>query len=126
MLTKYRARRHQMVIANWDSDYPDPHAMAGTFASNPDNSDIAELKTVAWRASWNIPQMTRDVAAAARELDATKRQALYEDIQREHMKSAPIIEMFQEQQVIVEKKGVSGLLLAPSSYPDSYLELRKA
>lgn len=125
MLTKFRARRHQMVIANWGSDYPDPHAMAGAFASNPDNSDDAVLKTVAWRASWNIPQMTRDVAAAARELDAAKRKEMYEDIQREHMKSAPIIEVFQEKQVIVKRKGVNGLLLAPSSYPDIYLNLQK-
>lgn len=125
MLTKYKSRRHQMVIANWGADYPDPHSMAGTFASNPDNSDTATLKTVAWRASWAIPQMTRDVASAAREPEPAKRKALYERIQIEHMKTSPIIEMFQERQVIVRRRNVDGLLLAPSSYPDSYFALRK-
>ena len=125
MLSKYRARRHQMVIANWGADYPDPHSMAGAFASNPDNSDDAALKTVAWRASWAIPQMTLDAAKAARELDPGRRKALYERIQLEHMKTSPIVEMFQETQVIVRNRSTDGLLLAPSSYPDSYFGVRR-
>jgi len=114
-----------MVIANWGADYPDPHSMAGAFASNPDNSDDAALKTVAWRASWAIPQMTLDAAKAARELDPSRRKALYERIQLEHMKTSPIIEMFQETQVIVRSRSTDGLLLAPSSYPDSYFGVRR-
>lgn len=125
MLTKYKSRRHQMVIANWGADYPDPHSTAGAFASNPDNSETARLNTVAWRASWDIPQMTRDAASAARELDAAKRKALYERMQSQHMQTAPIVEMFQERQVIVRRRNVDGLLLAPSSYPDSYFGVKK-
>jgi peptide/nickel transport system substrate-binding protein len=125
MLTKYKSRHHQMALANWGADYPDPHSMAGTFASNPDNSDDSPLKTVAWRASWDIPQITRDVAAAAREADADKRTAMYEKIQRAYMKTSPIVEMFQERQVIVRRKNVDGLLLAPSSYPDNYYGVKK-
>lgn len=120
MQTTYRARRHQMVLANWGADYPDPHSMAGTFASNPDNSDDASLRTVAWRASWDIPEMTRAAASAAREADAVKREAIYRKLQIDQMRTAPIIQMFQERQVIVRRRNVSGLLLAPSSYPDNY------
>ena len=35
VITKYRARQHQIVLLYWSPDYQDPHANASTFARNP-------------------------------------------------------------------------------------------
>ncbi|HIC80246.1 MAG TPA: ABC transporter substrate-binding protein, partial [Kiloniellaceae bacterium] len=50
-LTKYRARNHDIYIGRWGPDYQDPHTNADTFARNPDNSDDAKSKPLAWRNS---------------------------------------------------------------------------
>ena len=39
VLTRYRARQHQMLLINWGPDYMDPHTNASSFARNDDNSD---------------------------------------------------------------------------------------
>ena len=44
LLTKYRARQHQMLLVYWGPDYMDPHTNADCFARNPDNSDGAKAK----------------------------------------------------------------------------------
>ncbi|MBM3525561.1 MAG: ABC transporter substrate-binding protein, partial [Alphaproteobacteria bacterium] len=39
VLTKYRARNHEVFIGRWGIDYPDPHTNAEQFAMNEDNSE---------------------------------------------------------------------------------------
>jgi peptide/nickel transport system substrate-binding protein len=56
-LTKYRARQHDIYIGVWGPDYQDPHTNAQTFASNPDNKDDASSKTLAWRNTWETPEL---------------------------------------------------------------------
>ena len=68
-LTKYRARQHDMYIGQWGADYWDPHTNADTFARNPDNSDNAKSKPLAWRNAWDIPELTRQADAAALDRD---------------------------------------------------------
>src|SRR5207302_6896648 len=41
VITKFRARNHEIVMLRWGPDYQDPHTNAQTFAWNPDNSDSA-------------------------------------------------------------------------------------
>src|SRR3546814_5822616 len=62
-LTKYRARNHDIYIGRWGPDYQDPHTNADTFARNPDNSDDAKSKPLAWRNAWDIPEMTKEADA---------------------------------------------------------------
>jgi hypothetical protein len=40
-----------------------------TFARNPDNSDNAKSKPLAWRNAWDIPELTKQADAAALERD---------------------------------------------------------
>ena len=60
VITKYRARNHQIVLLYWSPDYMDPHSNADSFARNPDNSDDAKSKPLAWRNAWEIPELTKD------------------------------------------------------------------
>ncbi|MGH2403728.1 MAG: ABC transporter substrate-binding protein [bacterium] len=72
--TIYRAQNHQMVIARWGADYPDPDNLAKAFA----DFDVRQL---AWRNKWDHP-VKRQVQQAVAELDRAKREALYKEIQK--------------------------------------------
>ena len=52
----------------------DPHTNADTFARNPDNTDNAKSKPLAWRNAWDIPDITKATDAAVRERDGDKRE----------------------------------------------------
>lgn len=92
---------------------------------NPDNSDNARSKTLAWRNSWDIPDMTRMVQAAVRETDAKKREAMYQQIQREHQKTSPFVIMFQETEVMAHTKNVDGFIVGPSFDNNLYHAIKK-
>jgi peptide/nickel transport system substrate-binding protein len=124
-LTKYRARNHDIYIGQWGPDYQDPHTNAETFAMNVDNTDAAKSKTLAWRNSWDIPDMTKQTQAAVREKDAKKREAMYVAIQREHQRTSPFIIMFQETEVAAHAKDVDGLIMGPSFENNRYHAIRK-
>lgn len=114
-LTKYRARQHELYIGQWGADYWDPHSNADTFARNPDNSDDAKSKPLAWRNAWNIPEMTKQTDAAVLERDANKRKSMYEEIQAEFRKTSPFVMLYQQTEVAAMRNDVQGLKLGPTS-----------
>ena len=114
-LTKYRARTHDMYIGQWGADYWDPHTNADTFARNPDNSDNAKSKPLAWRNSWDIPALTRKADAAVLERDPAKRKAMYLEMQAEFRKDSPFVMLYQQTEVAAMRSDVQGLKLGPTS-----------
>ena len=114
-LTKYRARSHDIYIGQRGADYWDPHTNADTFARNPDNADDAKSKPLAWRNAWAIPDLTRKTDAAVLERDATKRKAMYEEIQAEFRKTSPFVMLYQQTEVAAFRSDVEGLKLGPTS-----------
>ncbi len=124
-LTKYRARNHDIYIGQWGPDYQDPHTNAETFAMNPDNSDNAKSKTLAWRNSWDIPEMSRKTLAAVRERDARKREAMYRELQKEHQRVSPFVIMFQQSEVVAHPKSVDGFVMGPSFDNNLYHAIKK-
>ena len=125
VLTKYRARNHDVLIYRWGADYQDPHSNAETFAMNVDNTDNTPSKTLAWRNSWDIPEMTKITADAVLERDAAKRKAIYEELQREHQKVSPFVIMFQEIEVAAHRKNVDGFVIGPSFDTNLYYAIAK-
>jgi peptide/nickel transport system substrate-binding protein len=115
VLTKYRARQHQMLLINWGPDYMDPHSNADSFARNPDNSDGAKAKPLAWRNSWDIPEITAMTNAAVRERDTAKREQMYKDLQHKVMVEGPFIIMFQETKQLARRANVKNFIMGPSS-----------
>ncbi len=105
-----RVRKEQLAILHWNPDYLDPHANAAVFASNPDNSDNAAVKTLAWRVDWNIPELSEETAAAVEEKDPDKRRAVYLDIQRKVQADGPILVMFQSTKRIATRSNVKGFV----------------
>jgi peptide/nickel transport system substrate-binding protein len=124
-LTVYRARQHDIYIGRWGPDYQDPHTNADTFASNPDNSDGAKSKPLAWRNAWDIPEMTKETQAAVLERDAAKRAAIYEQIQREHMQISPFVIFAQEIENIAERADLQGMVWGPSFDDNKYWQGHK-
>src|SRR5712692_10531776 len=63
VITKYRARQHQMVILYWSPDYQDPHANASTFSRNPDPPGAEKASTLMSRNSWWDADITKETEA---------------------------------------------------------------
>jgi peptide/nickel transport system substrate-binding protein len=115
VLTKYRARGHQMLIENWGPDYMDPHTNADTFARNTDNSDAPKSKPLAWRNSWDIPELSKKTDAAVRERDEAKRKTMYLELQKQVMDEGPIMIMFQDAVQLTQRANVKGFVMGSSS-----------
>ena len=93
---KYRARKHDLIIARWGPDYSDPHSNADAFAHNPDNRDEAKLTgKLSWRNSWSEPGSNAATEAAAKETDLAKRETMYKDLQKAMQSASPYAIMFQ-------------------------------
>ena len=105
----YRARKHQLILAQWSPDYTDPHSNLDAFAHNPDNSPEAKLTGVlAWRNAWMDEDMNAMVVAARNETDTAKRETLYHDIQAKLMHEGPYAIMFQQTEQAVMRAEVEG------------------
>ncbi|MDQ0562717.1 peptide/nickel transport system substrate-binding protein [Rhizobium mesoamericanum] len=113
-LTKYRARTHDMYIGQWGSDYFDPNSNADTFTTNPDNSDAGTVKTLAWRNTWEAPELEKETKAALLERDGAKRAAMYEDIQKKFLANSPFVIIFQQIEVAGARKSLTDFKLGPS------------
>ena len=96
-----RAGKFEMTLRYWIPDYFDAHSNASAFAINKDNS----ANTVAKQAGWVIPELTDETLAAVKEQDATKRAALYQDLQKKIQASSPFVFMLQgNDQVVLSDK----------------------
>jgi peptide/nickel transport system substrate-binding protein len=115
IITKYRARNHDIVMGQWGADYWDPHTNADTFARNPNNADDAASKPLAWRNAWDIPELTKKTDAAVLERDPEKRKAMYAEIQKEFRETSPFVMLFQQTEVAAMRANVEGLELGPTS-----------
>lgn len=125
VLTKIRARQHQLAILLWGSDYFDPHSNAQTFCENTDDSDTSKNRTTAWQAHWADKGLTEATAAAVREQDPAKRVAMYQQMQRDLQERGPFAIMLQEVGTIVMRKPAAGLVQGPLSDRTEYSKITK-
>ena len=126
VITKTRARQHQLAYLTWGSDYFDPNSNAETFCENPDNTDGAKTRTVAWRSSWQDKELTDRALANARQQDSAKRVAEYQELQRLHRERAPFAFVLQQVETAALRKNVTGLVLGALSDQSSYDTISKS
>lgn len=126
VISKTRARQHQLALLTWGSDYFDPNTNAGPFCVNTDNGPDSRNRTLAWRSAWQDRELTEQALAAVVETDAARRLALYELMQREHMERSPFAIMLQQTATAVSRPGVTGFEVAPAGRPIRYAGIRKA
>ena len=125
VLTKIRARQHQLAISLWGSDYMDPHSNAQTFCVNDDNTDASRNRTSAWINAWADPDLTARALAAVQEADPVRRVAEYEAMQRDLMHTGPFAIMLQETAVAVLRRPTAGLAPGPISDRTPYAGVSK-
>ena len=124
VLTKYRARTHDMYIGQWGADYWDPNTNA-TFVQNTDNSDDAKAKPLAWRNAWMVPELNKMADTAVLERDTAKRKKMYEDMQAEFRKTSPFIMLYQQTEVAAVRSNVDGVKIGPTSDTDYMFKISK-
>jgi peptide/nickel transport system substrate-binding protein len=115
LVTKMRARQHQMILNLWFPDYFDPNSNAQAFNSDPDDSDNSPLKIIAWRCHFHDEELIEEVAQAAEERDTQKRVALYHKMQQQAWDRSPFAFMLQQTDVAVARRNVDGFHLGPQS-----------
>jgi peptide/nickel transport system substrate-binding protein len=108
VIGQYRARNHQIAMLSWGPDYFDPHTNADSFVHNDDNSDNPKIKPIAWRCKWFIPEITKEMLAAARELDTAKRAEQYAMLQKKVTDEGPYIFMFQNNIQVARRAMTTG------------------
>jgi peptide/nickel transport system substrate-binding protein len=115
VLTKFRARTHEMYIGQWGVDYWDPNSNAETFGTNPNNADDSANKTLAWRNAWDVPADIQEATKAALlERDSAKRAEMYADLQKKVNDAGPFIFLWQETEVAGLRKNVQNFKLGPT------------
>jgi len=126
VITKMRARGHEMALLYWGTDYFDPNSNAQAFCANPDDSDGSKLRILAWRNHFKDPQLTQMVDDAAKELNGEKRIGMYQEIQKLARDRAPFIILLQQIATAVLAKGVSGFVIGPLPDYTKYADIKKA
>ncbi|MDP9096992.1 MAG: ABC transporter substrate-binding protein [Pseudomonadota bacterium] len=126
VLTKVRARQHQLAVLLWGSDYFDPHSNAQTFCEDTDDSDASKNRTTAWQAHFADAELTGQTQAAVREQDGARRVELYQRMQRELQDRGPFAILMQEVGTVVMRKPAAGLVQGPLSDRTVYAKMSKA
>ena len=126
VLTKMRARQHQMIISAWGTDYFDPNANADPYIINKDNSEDAASKPFVWRSSFQDEELIAMAEDARDEKDPEVRIQKYLDLQRKFVHASPFAIMFQKNATVAMRVNVDGVILAPLPNNNSYEEVTKA
>jgi peptide/nickel transport system substrate-binding protein len=125
VITKTRARQHQMALLTWFTDYIDPNSNAQAWCADPDDSDDSKLKILAWRSHFADKEMTDEVDQATKELDDRKRMAIYANLQRQMWERGPFVFLLQADEIAVMQKDVTGFQLGPTPDYFRYAPIRK-
>ena len=113
---KYRARKHDLIVAYWAPDYLDPHSNADSFAHNPDNRLEAQLGgKLAWRNAWSDEEINALTEKAAATLDTDEREKMYLELQKRLQDQSPFVVMFQQNEQLAMRSNVKGFVNGPSS-----------
>jgi len=106
LLNTYRAQNHQMVLAGWSPDFPDPDGNATPWSDyNP--------RSWPWRNSYRDPVAATLARQAALETDAEKRKSLYKLLTEKVLREGPYVVLYQPAQPIGLSAKVEGFLKNP-------------
>ena len=126
IITKTRARQHQAALLYWGSDYFDPNSNAQAFCVNPDNTDAAAMRTVAWRNNWQDAALGSRAVANAQEADAAKRLDEYRSLQRDSRERDPFVLLLQQVEVAATRSEVGGFVLGGLAGRTAFATVTKA
>lgn len=102
--TKVKALNYDATLTSRGPDYFDPNTNAAAFAYNPEDGS----KTLAWRANWQIPALSKLTLAATAENDTAKRVADYQQLQKQVQQSSPFVIGLQARSLIAVRDNLKG------------------
>lgn len=108
VISKYRARNHQLMLIYWNPDFMDAHSNAKAFSYATDISDGAPQSTTTWRNNWLIPELSKRTMDALGESDPVKRADMYRSLQKDVLAQSPFVIMFQAQNTVALRGNVQG------------------
>lgn len=108
VLTRYRERRHDMVVFVWAPDYSDASSTIEFFSINTDNADTSTNKNAPWRNRWLTPHLATKAEAARHDVDPATRLARYAEAQRSLRDDSPFIFMLQKVEPVAMRRNVGG------------------
>ena len=120
VLTKMRAREHEMILSAWGTDYFDPNSNVDTFCVNADNSDDAANKPFAWRSHFQDDKLAALSVEARDEQDTATRIEKYLALQDLYMHNSPFALMMQTSTTAACRPNVEGIRLGSLSDSHSY------
>ncbi|MFN4074044.1 MAG: ABC transporter substrate-binding protein [Thermus sp.] len=106
LLNIYRAQNHQMVLAGWSPDFPDPDGNATPWADYG-------ARSLAWRNSYNDEVAAKLARQAALEADPAKRKALYRVLTEKVLREGPYVVLYQPALPIGLSAKVEGFVKNP-------------
>lgn len=106
VVTRYRERRHDLVLFLWAPDLSDPSGTIEFFSRNADNGDTASNKNAAWRNRWLIPQLTAKTEVASHEVVTAERIRRYGELQKALREDSPFAFFMQRVEPVAMRKEV--------------------
>ncbi|MEM2217011.1 MAG: ABC transporter substrate-binding protein [Thermofilaceae archaeon] len=104
----YRQQAHQLILAGWGADYPDPDALAKPFANY-------RARQLAWRNVWYDDYAANLTEMAAQEMNWEKRLALYKELTEYVVDKGPYAILYQNVEILALRTWVEGFTLDPMS-----------
>ncbi|NDL61729.1 ABC transporter substrate-binding protein [Acerihabitans arboris] len=104
--TSVKSHNYQATLTSWGPDYFDPNTNAAAFAYNPEDGS----KTLAWRANWHIPELSKQTLAATAQSDPHRRVEMYRQMQKQVMQSSPYVIGLQARNLIAVRDNLKGYI----------------
>jgi peptide/nickel transport system substrate-binding protein len=104
---KYRAQKHELILARWGPDYIDPHTNAQPFADY-------KAKQLCWRNAFYNEKTSGLIQAAGVEMSDDKRISLYQEANRIIQEEGPYAFLFQPLYQHAVRKNVENFYAAPT------------
>ncbi len=104
---KYRAQKHELILARWGPDYIDPHTNAQPFADY-------KAKQLCWRNAYYNDKTSGLIQAAGVEMNDDKRISLYQEANRIIQEEGPYAFLFQPLYQHAVRKNVENFYAAPT------------
>lgn len=105
---KYRAQKHELILARWGADYVDPHTNASPFADY-------KAKQLCWRNMYYNDETSDLIQQASQEMDNDKRIALYRKANRILQQEGPYALLFQALYSVAVRNNIKDVYPAPMS-----------
>jgi peptide/nickel transport system substrate-binding protein len=102
---KYRAEDYQINMAGWTDDIADPSEIASYYAYYPTVHNL--------HSQWQDTKVNSLFEESQKEIDVTKRRALYKELQERYIEAAPILFLYEVPYPVAFRKNVHGFVQIP-------------